>query len=189
MVWLAFRQEENEIKEIESQYQFDAVINQREGETVGWHMAAAVLADMHGNCGSGRDSFCRWVGWLIAVQVLNVPQGRRAKLAPVFAAKLRGAFVAYPEGSAGGIQMLHKHEPAGLVQAHPFLALQGAHACHGSKVVVKGRRAHAYLSRKAVYLKGLNEVIFEPVNGLGNLKAMAARRYKLPQVMPLFAHQ
>ena len=108
------------------------------------------------------------------MEIFYVAQRRCAKLAAVFAAELGGAFVSHLKSGAGRVQMLHQHESAGLVQSHPFLVLQGAHAGHGAKMVVKGRRAHAYLPCKAVDLEGLDKVVLESVNGSGYLKTMTA---------------
>ena len=107
-------------------------------------------------------------------QSLHIAHRRQAKEAFVFPTKVRSVVITDAVSCARRIKALAEHQPAGLLQPQPLLELQWAHRRDGLEVVVEARDAHPELVRDAVYPKRLVKVFMEALNGLDDVRGVAA---------------
>ena len=82
------------------------------------------------------------------------------------------------------VQALREHQPSRLVQAQGLLVLQRAHGRQRAEMMVEGRGAHVDLRSQVVDAEGLGEIPLQPLDGPGDLMALASRRCDLAQPRP-----
>jgi hypothetical protein len=94
-------------------------------------------------------------------QTLHVAHRWDAEEAFILSIEVGGIVVAHAVGGTGRIEVFAQHQAAGLLQAQPLLKLQGTQRRDCFEVVMEPRDAHAKLSREALDVQGLVEVLTE----------------------------
>ena len=116
-----------------------------------------------------------------ATRSRGVPARRRAKHSTVFAAELRGAFVAHVEAHTGSVHLLGKQPATRLLQADALLELERTHGRYCAKMSMKRGRAHACRPGQHFHTDRLVVSLPDQVYRAADLRQLATGQSELPQ--------
>ena len=85
--------------------------------------------------------------------------------------------------------MLAEHKPAGFLESHLLLELQGAHRGDSLEVVMETRDAHAEFSRDIVDPKRLVELLTKPLDSPDDAVGVATQERNVTKPVTLCSHQ